>query len=301
MSPVRSEWIEKARKTEDLGYDTLVVGDHTIIPMTPFLAMLAAVEATKHLRVGAHVLANDFYNPVRLAMDVATLDVLSEGRFELGLGTGWYINDYRSTGIPFETPGTRVSRMEEAVQILKSAFSGDAFSFQGKFYKVENFKLPILPVQRPHPPLLIGGGGKRVLSFAAREADIVSVNVLTTREGWIDGSTTTEKATAEKVGWVNQAAGSRTDLELSIDFSTIRITNSRGEKETAVADLRRDWEIPETMVSQEDLLATPGNLIGSEDELVEKILRLREQFGFSYLVFWEPIEAGARLIKRLKT
>lgn len=301
MSPVRREWVEKARKTEDLGYDTLVVGDHTIIPMTPFLAMLSAAEATKHLRVGVHVVGNDFHNPVKLAMETATLDILSEGRLELGLGTGWYSNDYQSTGIPFDSPGMRVSRMEEAVQILKSAFSGETFSFQGKFYKVENFKLPGLPVQRPHPPLLIGGGGKRMLSFAAREADIVGITLHSTPEGWIDLSTVTELATLQKLSWVTQAAGSRTDLELSNHFMVAKMIHSREEQEKAALEFRSFWGLSEAELSLRDILASPHILIGSEDELVEKILRLREQFGISYLVFWEPIETGARLIKRLKT
>ena len=300
ISPVRREWVEKARKTENLGFDTLIVGEHTVVPMSPFLAMLAAAEATKHLRVGVHVLGNDFHNPVMLAMEAATLDILSEGRFELGLGTGWYAGDYKSTGIPLDSPGIRVSRMEEAVQILKSAFSGEEFSFQGKFYKVENFKLPGMPIQRPHPPLLIGGGGKRVLSFAAREADIVGLNILTTPDGWADFSTLTEHATLQKLGWVTQAAGSRTDLELSLHFMVVKITDSRAEQEKEVMEYRSYWELSEEKLSQKDLLASPHILIGSEDELVEKILRLREQFGFSYLVFWEPIETGARLIKRLK-
>ena len=301
ISAVRREWVEKARQAEDLGYDTLIVGDHTIIPMTPFLAMLAAAEATKHLRVGVHVLGNDFYNPVMLAREAATLDILSEGRFEFGLGTGWYSADYQSTGIPLSSPGTRVSRMAEAVQILKSAFSGEAFSFQGKFYTVENFQLAGLPIQRPHPPLLIGGGGKRMLSFAAREADVVGLNILTTPAGWADPVSLTEQATLQKLSWVTQAAGSRTDLELSIHFMLVKITDSREEWEKEAMEFRSFWGASEAALSQKDLLASPHILIGSEDELVEKILRLREQFGFSYLVFWEPIETGARLIKRLKT
>ena len=249
MNETTREWVDKARKVEDLGYDTLVVGDHTIIPLTPFLALLAAAEATKHLRVGAHVLGNDFRNPVMLATEAATLDILSEGRFELGLGTGWYAADYKGTGIPLDSPGTRVSRMEEAVQILKSAFSGEEFSFQGKFYKIENFKLPGMPIQRPHPPLLIGGGGKRVLSFAGRQADIVGLNIRTTPDGWLDHSTLTEQATLQKFNWVTEAAGLRTDLELSIHFMVVKITKSREEQEKEIVEFRSSWELSEAVLS----------------------------------------------------
>jgi alkanesulfonate monooxygenase SsuD/methylene tetrahydromethanopterin reductase-like flavin-dependent oxidoreductase (luciferase family) len=166
---------------------------------------------------------------------------------------------------------------------------------------VENFQLAGLPIQRPHPPLLIGGGGKRMLSFAAREADVVGLNILTTPAGEGDPVSLTEQATLQKLSWVTQAAGSRPDLELSIHFMAVKITDSREEREKEAMEFRSSWESSEAALSLKDVLASPHVLIGSEDELVEKILRLREQFGFSYFVFWEPLETGARLIKRLKT
>jgi probable F420-dependent oxidoreductase len=297
----RQTWIEKARQVEDLGYDVLLVGDHVPFSFTPFQAMLSAADATNYLRLGSYVLANDFYNPVTLAREAATLDILSDGRFELGLGTGWYREDYRNLGIAFDSPGVRISRMEEAVTILNKAFSGEGFSFQGKFYNVEDFKLAEMPVQRPRPPLMIGGGGKRILSFAAREADIVGFNTVSTREGGMSHLTITQAATAEKVCWVRQTAGVRFDQELSIHFSVFKITKNRQEQEEKAANIRTNWGFADAEISLEDVLASPFLLIGSEDEMVEKLLRLREQFGITYLVFWEPLEDGARIIKRLKS
>lgn len=300
-APNRKEWVEKAKKAEDLGYDILLAGEHTFIWQSPFPALQAAADVTSRLRIGTYVLGNDFRNPIMLAQEAATLDILSDGRFELGLGTGWLINDYQNTGIPFDSPGVRISRMQEAVQILKCAFSGESFSFQGKYYHVDNFQLPGWPVQRPRPPLLIGGGGKRILSFAAREVDIIGINLLSTSDGWIDLATGTKQATANKIDWVRHAAAGRTDMELSIYFITTEIADSNEEKEKAAYKIRADWGVPEEKLSLQDLLASPYVLIGSENELVEKMLRLREEFGFTYFVFWEPLEVGAHLIKRLKS
>ena len=296
----RADLMDKARQAEDLGFDTLLLGDHVFIPMTPFQALALAATVTTTLRFSTCVLCNDFYNPVNLARDASTLDIISEGRFELGLGTGWFVGDYQATGIPLESPGTRVSRLQESIQILNQAFSGEEFSFEGKFFKVENFQLAGLPIQKPRPPLMLGGGGKRMLSFAAREADIISFNPISTREGGIDATTSTVKSTTEKAAWVKGAAGSQRDPELSTHFMQLQITNTRAERDAAVDSLLRNWELTEAM-TPEDLLESPHYLIGSENELIEKLLRLREQFGITYFVFRGPMQISAQLIKRLKT
>jgi len=199
---------------------------------------------------------------IEKARKAACLDILSEGRFELGLGTGWYSKDYSAAGIALESPGVRISRMEETVKILNKAFSGESFSFQGRFYKVDEFKLSGLPVQRPRPPLMLGGGGKRMLSFAAQEADIVSL--------------------------------------LCIHFMSIKPTESREEQEMVAAEIQRNWGLPDSVMNPKDIIASPHFLIGSEDEMVEKMLHLRSLFGFTYFVFFEHNETCARLIKRLK-
>ena len=249
----RRDLMDKARKAEDLGFDTLLLGDHVFIPMTPFQSLALAASVTTTLRFSTCMLCNDFYNPVNLARDVATLDIISDGRFELGLGTGWFAGDYQSTGIPLESPGIRVSRLQELIQILNQAFRGEAFSFEGKFFNIEDFQLAGLPIQKPRPPLMLGGGGKRMLSFAACEADIISFNPISTREGGIDAATSTVKSTTEKVGWVKGAVGSQRDPELSTHFMQLQITNTRAERDAAVETLLRDWELTDAM-TPEDLL-----------------------------------------------
>lgn len=299
--PSRREWVEKAKETEDLGYDTLLVGEHTFDWLSPLLVLQAAANVTTRLRIGTYTLGNDFRNPVMLARDAAALDILSDGRFELGLGTGWLMFDYKNTGIPFDSPRVRVSRMQETVHILKSAFGGESFSFRGEYYHIQDFQLAGQPVQRPHPPLLIGGGGKRVLAFAAQEADIIGLNPLTTPDGWIDLTTATEQATSQKIDWIKQAARDRPDIEISTHSVITQITDNRQAQDKAISELRENWNISEAMMSRPDILASPQVLIGSEDVLVEKLLYLRDVFGISYFVFWEPLEPGARLIKRLKS
>lgn len=296
----RSEWIEKARQAEGAGFDTLLVGDHKIFPLTPFQALLAAADATTRLRVGSYLISNDFYHPLTLAREAATLDILSDGRFEFGLGTGWSARDYGVTGVALDPPGVRLDRLEESLKIIESAFSGETFSFQGKYYHIEGFTLTGKPLQQPRPPLLLGGGGRRMLSLAARAADIVSFNTLSTPAGGLDFTSATEKATAEKVAWVRQAQGSRVNLELCSHFIYLKIANSRAEQAAALDELKQSWKIGEGLLADGEILASPQVLVGSEDAMREKIQHLREQYGFSYFVFWEPLDIAARVIQRLR-
>ena len=172
----RDAWANYARKVEDLGYSTLVYGEHPSFGgLAPFSALMAAADATTHLRV-ATVLINDLRNPVLLAQEVATLDLLSEGRLEFGIGAGWLAADFHAAGIPFAPGATRVRRLEEAVSVMKRLFGDGPVTFEGAYYSVHDMNLTTKPQQRPHPPLYIGGGGKQVLSIAAREANIVGVN-----------------------------------------------------------------------------------------------------------------------------
>src|SRR5438876_677403 len=172
-SKSRAEWIGIARQAEALGYSTLLIPDHLGDQLSPIPALVAAADATSTLRIGSLVFDNDFRHPVMLAKEAATLDVLSGGRFELGIGAGWLRSEYEQAGIPYDPPGVRVGRMEEALQIIKGLFADRPVTFSGTYYKVSALEGQPKPVQRPHPPILIGGGGKRILSIAAREATIV--------------------------------------------------------------------------------------------------------------------------------
>lgn len=290
----KQEWVIKAQQVEDLGYATLLVQDHFGDQFAPLLALLLAVEATSTLRVGSFVLDNDFRYPVLLAKEVATLDVLSGGRFELGLGAGWWKREYEQAGIAFDPARLRVSRMEEALQILKGLFADDPLTFSGRHYTVSHLNGLPKPIQRPHPPLLIGGGGKRVLSIAAREASIVGIDVKARADGsGLDWTTATAAATLQKVEWIRQAAGNRfNELELNLMTYAVVVTDHR---EQAVQQLVRRWEMTE-----EQVLEMPHCLVGTVEQISDVLRQRREHYDISYIVVPErSMEAFAPVVSRL--
>src|SRR5919198_972897 len=179
----RAEWAEKARKLEDLGYATLTVPDHLTDLFAPMPALTSAAEATTHLRIGTNVLNNDFRHPVLVAREAATVDLLTDGRLQLGLGAGFMQAEYDQLGVRFDPGGRRVERLAEAVRMLKGLFTGQPITFVGQHYHVTRHQLQLLPVQCPHPPVLIGGNGLRLLTMAAQEADIVGLTGITFRPG----------------------------------------------------------------------------------------------------------------------
>jgi probable F420-dependent oxidoreductase len=293
----REEWRNYARCVESAGFSTLLMGDHQIIPLGPIAGMVAAADATTSLRVGSYMFGNDFRNPVILAQEAASVDLLSGGRLELGLGTGWYKGDYAMSGVPLDSPGARVGRLEEAVQVIKGFFGDRPFDFAGRYYSVRGLEGTPKPAQKPHPPMAIGGGSKRILSLAAREADIVSFNVRTTRDGWLDPSSTSPEAAAEKVVWVREAAGERFDeLELNVLVTTVNVTDRRRD---AVRDWLRDSEMPTDDANVEIWLQSPSLLIGTVDQIVEDLLARRQRYGFSYITIFEPMEPFIPVVERL--
>jgi probable F420-dependent oxidoreductase len=272
-------WKEKARQVESLGYATLYLPDHFTDQMGPIAALVAAAGATTTLRVGSLVFDNDYRHPVVLAKEAATLDLLSDGRLDFGLGAGWMASDYEQAGIPFDPPGTRIGRMEEALHIIKGLFAGAPFSFTGKHYQVTNIEGSPLPVQKPHPPILLGGGGRRMLQLAAREADIVNVN-FDLREGHVNRKlvhTGLAKATDEKLGWIREAAGDRIDrIELSVTIFLANITDDRDSIAAAMAAGLGS--------EPHEILDMPHFLIGTVDQLVEALQHRRERYGISYVI-----------------
>jgi probable F420-dependent oxidoreductase len=271
-------WADQARRAESLGYSTLLMPDHFGDQLAPIPALAAVAGATTTLRMGSLVFGNDYRHPVVLAKEAATLDLLSEGRFELSLGAGWMRTDYEESGITYDTPRTRVERFEEAVQVLQGLLRTDgAFSFDGAYYKVQDLTLLPRPVQVPGPPLIIGGGGKRVLSFAARTADIVSINV-NLREGTGGPETAPDASparTREKVEWVREAAGARfDDLELNSLIGFVMVTDEASDLAQAMA--------PHFGISPADALHVPLALLGTLDEMTEELEWRREEYGISY-------------------
>jgi probable F420-dependent oxidoreductase len=280
-------WAECARRVESLGYDTLLLGEHPASGgPSPLIALMAAANATTTLRLGSHLLANDFRNPVLLAQDVATLDILSGGRFELGLGSGWMYHDYTSLGVPFDRPGARVSRLAEAVALIKRLFAEEEITFAGEYYQVQGAHVAPKPAQQPHPPLMIGGGGRRILSIAAREADIVSLDPIGTAAGTKDMATSTAAAVAEQLGWVRSAAGDRFDmLELHV-LASVCVAEDRQQGAEQLIQFFQGAPAGmfiNTERTIEEVLESPRYLVGSVDQIVEQLLENRERYGISYI------------------
>jgi probable F420-dependent oxidoreductase len=260
--------------------------------------MMAAAAATTTLRIGSNVFANDFRHPLILGREVAAVDLFSQGRLVLGLGTGFWRSDYDQSGIVLEPPSLRVGRLEEAVRIIKGIFTTTPFSFTGQYYTVRDFALSPASIQQPHPPILLGGGGPRILALAAREADIVSFGMRTTRAGGFDTSSISPDATAEKVAWVRQAAGERLEqLEFSVLASYAAVT---GDRAGVAEQMAEGWRGAGVDIVAQQILESPTTLIGTLDEIVADLRQAREQYGFSFIVINDDqIDAFAPIVAQL--
>jgi probable F420-dependent oxidoreductase len=297
-SKSRAEWRDIARQAEALGYSTLLLPDHLGDQLSPIPALVAAADATSLLRVGSLVFDNDFRHPVMLAKEAATLDVLSGGRLELGVGAGWLKPENERAGIPFEPASVRIARMEEAIRIVKGLFANGPVDFAGRYYTITGLEGFPKPVQHPHPPLHIGGGGQRLLSVAAREADIIGFLPRARPDGQgQDITDATPEALEQKITWVREAAGARfADLELGILVAQVLTTEDREQAAHLIAStLARGFE-----VSTDVILQAPYLLLGTVDQICEDLLARRERYGISYIsVFEQSLEALAPVVARL--
>ncbi len=279
-------WIPQARRAEALGYATFLIRDHFTpdffgAQLAPLVALTAAAAATTELRVGTLVIDNDYRHPVALAKEAATLDVLSHGRFELGIGSGWLRAEYDRAGMPFDPPGVRIDRLEESLRVLKGLFAGAPLTFSGKHYTIDGLDGFPKPQQRPRPPILVGAGSPRMLKLAGREADIVGILGSSTRTGTLldDPVERLAETTAQKIAWVREGAGARfDDLELSIIVGII-VTDDRRAEAAALIE-RRGW----TGITVDQVLEMPSLALGTTDEVTETLAARRERFGFSYYV-----------------
>ncbi len=277
----RDDFVAAVRRAEDCGFDVIVAPDHigSRLAVLPMLA--AAAEVSRSLRVSPMVMANDYRHPVILAKDAATIDVLSGGRSELGIGTGWIQEQYKTAGISYEPARSRVDRFEEAIAVIKGSWSGEPFTFHGDHYQVEALTCP-RPMQRPYPPLLIAGSGPRMLRIAGREGDIVSISPLSrgsTGFGTFarDIATSGDRITAQ-LGWIRQGAGQRFDtIELNVMAHHVVVAPDRDAAAAEVA--------AEVGVAPSEVLASPHMLIGPVEQLVETLLDRRERYGISYIAF----------------
>ena len=283
MARSGEEWAEKARRIESMGYATLLMPDGLRYSLAPLPALTAAAMATRTLRVGTYVIANDYRNPVFLAKEAATVDLLSGGRFELGIGVGRpdAAEDNRMLGIPFDSGAVRVARLAESLALLKSLLSGQTATATGPHYAGADAQISPRPVQQPRPPVLVAASKRRLLELAAREADIIALGIPPTE---------TEAGVAERIAWIREAAGSRFDqLELNLNLMAV------------------GQQIPRWISSQMGLtaegLARAGAiaaLTGTVDEMVEGLQRRREKLGISYLAVGDEMMEGlAPVVERL--
>lgn len=290
-----TEWIDTAKQAEALGYSALLMPDHFGDQLAPIAALSTAAAATETLRVGTLVFANDFRHPSVLAKEAATLDLLSDGRLEVGVGAGWMSEDYSWTGIEHDRAGVRIDRMIESISILRGLWGEGAFSFDGDHYAISEMDGMPKPVQAGGPPIIVGGGGKRVLSTAARLADIVGVNP-NVGEGKVGPeaiASMSADATEEKLGWVRDAAGDRfDDIEISIlKFVTI-VTDARD----AVAE-----KVGGGMgMDAATILASPHTMVGSAEQIADELVEQRERWQGSYVtVQSDALESFAPVVAAL--
>jgi probable F420-dependent oxidoreductase len=302
------QWTGTARRAEDLGYSALFTTDHYFGPgdisatsghrpvdVAPLTAMTAAAMATTRLRVGCRVFCVDYHNPVVLAKELATLDMLSEGRVEVGLGAGWVAAEYEGLGITMDRPGVRIERLAEVVEVLKAHWDGKPLDIQRTYVRASGFAGRPRPVQQPHPPIFIGGGAPRVLKLAGRLADIVSINFNNAAGKLGPGSvaSSTREATEEKISWIREGAGDRFgDIELELAAYFVAISEDPRDALEAMA--RRFSVTPETLAEH------PHALIGSVPQVCDRLEQRRSELGVSYInVAQRSMEAFAPVVARL--
>ena len=286
-----AEWRAKARRIEELGYDVLLITDHLTQQLAPIPAMAAALEATTTLRVGSYVFANDYRNPLMLAKEIATLDHLSGGRVELGLGAGWYVRDYEMLGIAYDRPGVRVSRMIEAVRLLDRLFGEDAVDASGAFYTVHGARLQ---PKRRRPPLMIGGGGPRILRFAAEHADIIALNPQFNADGHPVLSDLTTGATIRKLDVLRAALGERfANVELNVFVVDAGVSDEPRSLLDALATRLKG--------TAAQLVDSPFFLYGSVADLKRQLIERRERLGITYYGLPEKaLEPFAAVVRELR-
>ncbi len=283
-----AEWRDFCCKVEDLGYSTLFLADHYLGPgpaqraartprqnLAPIAAISAAAAHTTTLRVGCRVFCIDYHVPAVLAKEAATLDMLSDGRLELGIGAGWSGLEYEAMGLTFDTPGRRIAKLKEVVALVKAHCGPNELACIGEYVNINGYKGTPDPVQRPHPPIMIGGGGKRVLTYAGHEADIVSINTVPFAQRTEDGLTPVEEA-ERRYEYVRAAAGTRIgDLDIESSPYFISVADDSEDAYQRIAT--------KTGMTLDVLRDHPNVLAGSVTAIAEALQARRETFGVNYV------------------
>jgi probable F420-dependent oxidoreductase len=293
------ELAASARRAEEMGYRGVVLPDHLIEQFSPVVAMATVAAATSTLRMSAFVLNNDLRHPAVLAQDLASLDVLSDGRLDVAIGAGWNKPEYDAIGMRFDPTPVRQARLAESITVLKGLFSGEPFTFTGEHYTITDYAARPVPVQRPHPPFFIGGGGRRTLALAGREAQIVGLAPRIGANTKVDVYSLTLAAAREKIDWVREAAGERfPSLEINVYPSgwPPTITDDlHGEARKIIDRIRARTGVE---MAEADVIDSPHLFIGSVDRLVEKFQQLREELGITSILLGD-IDELAPVLDRL--
>ena len=286
-------WRESARKAEDLGYSTLFLPDHFGEAWSPTVPLTVAAEVTTTLKVGALVYDNDYRHPITLARDIAAMDVFSDGRVEFGIGAGWMTTDYEESGIVLDPPSVRIERMIEAIECMKRLWTDDHASFEGTHYKLAGATCFPRPRTVGGPPLLIGGGGRKVLTAAAKYASIIGVNPeLTSGVAGVEAAkTAAAERYLERIGWIREAAGDRfASIELQVLGQIEQVVPNRLEVATQLAPLFG--------LSPEEALRMPIVMVGTVEEICADLVERRERYGFSYIVVHD-MDSFAPIVAKL--
>ena len=300
------EWRDTVRKVEDLGYSTLFLADHYLGPgpaqkaartprqdLAPIAAMAAAAAFSETLRIGCRVFCIDYHVPAVLAKEAATLDLLSDGRLEMGIGAGWSEVEYTAMGLDFDRPGRRIAKLAEVVSLIKAHWQGEELNYSGDFVQVRGYAGRPRPVQRPHPPIMIGGGGQRVLSLAGREADIVSISSVPFVARDADGLD--PQAVAAASDRLRPRRGRRALSAVSTSRVRPYFTEITDDPEAALAGLAKS-----TGIAVDLLRDHPNVLVGSLESVVETLCSRRETLGVNYVTVQQSqIESFAPVVARL--
>ena len=308
-STSRQAWVDLARQVEDSGYSTLHVADHLLGPgskiegtghrvqtLALIPALTAAAMATSTLRIGSRMACVSYHLPTVLTKEMASIDVLSEGRLEIGLGAGWLVNEYEGMGIPFEPAGVRIGQLRETAEFMRMAYADEAeVEYRGEYIQSYGYHAVPPTVQRPRPPLMIGGGAPKVLGLAGELADIVSVNFNNSSGVVGAGSITssTEDETAKKIQWIKDGAGERferIELETATYFISVE----------GRSEITPEQVMARTGMDHATLKRFPHAAVGSVDEICEELVRRREEFGFSYITVGDAhMDAFMPIVERL--
>jgi probable F420-dependent oxidoreductase len=291
--------VSGVRRLENLGFDTVAVSEHVTSgwQLSPLAAMAFAAASTSRLRVLSLVLQNDLHHPALLAKDISTIDVLSHGRIELGIGAGWKRDDYTALGLTFGNSRMRIARLAEALEVIRRYFTTESVDVVGDYYRINHMEALPRCVQRPNPPILVGSGGPRMLDLAGRMADIVGVHArlggnVIDRAAVADLTSASIGAKIERVRAAAAEAG-RPTPRLQFSCYHVRVTDAPGD-----SGQRSSWAA-HVEAEADSLRDSPAVLVGTAAECADKLLEWRERFGITYWHLGPNVGAVSRIIERL--